>query len=70
MLARGFGKEKVVGKVFFLNQSHCHNRTVAAFFCVLKDEANKGKEEKRIIKKRPSLMLHLCSPANHARNRK
>lgn len=37
----------VVGKMVFLDQSHCHNRTKAAFFCVLKDEANKGKEKKK-----------------------
>lgn len=47
MLARGFGKEKVVGKMVFLDESHCYNRTKAALFCVLKNEASKGKEKKK-----------------------
>lgn len=67
MLAMGQGKEKIVRKMVFLDQSHCHNRTMAVFFCVcvLKDEANKGKEKKKNHKKRPSLILHICSPADH-----
>lgn len=46
-MARGFRKENVVEKMVFLDQSHCYNRTKAALFCVLKDEASKRKEKKK-----------------------